>query len=432
MSIARPDGSIDRRSPEPLERGRNMRIRIGGVFGIHVRSRLLLLIPHSGGLPRLRHVSFHPTGYARFTSGDTIHWAHSQVLHTTLPSDGKVQPVWAGTGKFVTLAKPVPVVTGHRSRVSPGTQVAGPDAAATCQQTAIVLRRSLAALVDCVSNTFSALPPPRLPLSSDAHWQRSSTAFLGPGNPQFEAKCSNHVLGAAPTSPRAGLYCHHHLWLASANSTSLQRARAAMPHRDTTTPAWRASLATTTATPPRRYDSDTAPRRDEDSDTARGAATSTRRVAIRHRHGAWRYDIDTARGATTATRRVALRQRHGAWRYDSNTARGVTKTSTRRMALRQRHSAWRYDSDTARGATTATRRRGVTKTAPRHGEDNDTAPPYGEDSNTVPRHGEYGDTAPWPLVYKSIVRFRFNPSPNLNRTNVNLNQWFGSGFGLDP
>ncbi|KAH9017924.1 hypothetical protein EDB84DRAFT_1627540 [Lactarius hengduanensis] len=246
-----------------------------------------------------------------------------------------------------------------------------------------------------------------------------------------------------------------------------------MPHRDTTTPAWRASLAMTTATPLRHYD----------SDTARGAMTATRRRGVtKTATPPRRYDSDTAHGATTVTQcrgvtktatwRVALRHRHGTWCYDIDTARGAT-TSTRRVALRHQHSVWRYDSDTACGATTATRRCGVTKTAPRHGEDNDTAPPYGEDSNTVPRHGEYGDTAPWPLVYKSIVtvlvlytwfniiylgilafripkvfvgytskaksfvvtdrvRFGFNPSPNLNRTNVNLNQWFGSGFGLDP
>ncbi|KAH9002765.1 hypothetical protein EDB86DRAFT_2827147 [Lactarius hatsudake] len=193
-------------------------------------------------------------------------------------------------------------------------------------------------------------------------------------------------------------------------------------------------------------------------------------VTLRHHHDA---TTATRRHSVmkTMTQRVVLRQRHSAQYYnsdttprrdeDSNTARGVTKTSTRHVALRQRHSAQCYDSDTM------PRRDKDSDMALRHGEDNDTAPQYGEDSNTVPWHGEYGDTAPWPLVYKSIVtvlvaymskgfdgygygyekkpkgylghtlgfvqvRFRFNPSPNLNRTIVNLNQWFSSGFGLDP
>ncbi|KAH9014976.1 hypothetical protein EDB85DRAFT_1898955 [Lactarius pseudohatsudake] len=120
-------------------------------------------------------------------------------------------------------------------------------------------------------------------------------------------------------------------------------------------------------------------------------------------------------------------------------------TATRRTALQQQHGTRRYDSDTM----------------PQHDKDSNTAPQHGEDNDTALWHGKYSDTAAcqWPLVYKSInpnvfvgytaksfvvtnrvalhilcdyVQFRFNPSPNLNQTNVNQNQWFSSGFGLDP
>ncbi|KAH9160761.1 hypothetical protein EDB89DRAFT_1914425 [Lactarius sanguifluus] len=219
--------------------------------------------------------------------------------------------------EFVTLVKPVP--SGHQSRVLPSMQVAGPDAAATCFKHVLGAASTSPAIVIRRARRLR----------------------------------SNHVLGAAPTSPHAGLYCHHHLWLASANSTFLQRARAAMPHRDTTTLL-------------RRYNSDTTLRCDEDHDT---------------RHSTWYYDSDTTPRCDE----------------DSDTVHGVTKTSTQRVALRQRHSAQCYDSDTM------PRHDKDSDMVPRHGEDNDTALQYGEDSNTVLRHGEYSDRAPWPLVYKSIV-----------------------------
>ncbi|KAH9043043.1 Pro-kumamolisin, activation domain-containing protein [Lactarius pseudohatsudake] len=210
--------------------------------------------------------------------------------------------------------------------------------------TAIVIRRSLAALVDFL--------------------------FLGPGNPQFkEAKCSNHALGAASTSPRTGLYCHHHLWLASANSslamttaTRRRNATAATRYRNATAATWYCNATAATwycnATAATWYCNATA------ATWYRNATAATRyrnaTAATRYRNtttATWHHNATTAtwcRGATTATRR-----------------RGVTKTATRRVMLRQRqqHGAWRYDSnsDTARGATTATATRRCAWRRQRHG-----------------------------------------------------------------
>ncbi|KAH9042406.1 hypothetical protein EDB84DRAFT_1576635 [Lactarius hengduanensis] len=89
---------------------------------------------------------------------------------------------------------------------------------------------------------------------------------------------------------------------------------------------------------PQRYNSDTAPQRHDCGRAAQHSDTPSRRDE----------DSNTTRGATTATRR-----------------RGVTKTATRRAALRQRRgaAAWRRQ---------------------RHGEDNDTVPQHGEDGDTAP------------------------------------------------
>ncbi|KAH9021184.1 hypothetical protein EDB84DRAFT_1580941 [Lactarius hengduanensis] len=89
---------------------------------------------------------------------------------------------------------------------------------------------------------------------------------------------------------------------------------------------------------PRRYNSNTAPQRHDCGRAAQHSDTPSRRDE----------DSNTTRGATTATRR-----------------RGVTKTATRRAALRQRRgaAAWRRQ---------------------RHGEDNDTVPQHGEDGDTAP------------------------------------------------
>ncbi|KAH9040580.1 hypothetical protein EDB84DRAFT_1436728 [Lactarius hengduanensis] len=160
----------------------------------------------------------------------------------------------------------------------------------------------------------------RLPLSSDAHWQRSSTfCSLAQGTLNLKKLSSNHALGAASTSPRAGLYCHHHLWLASANS----------------------SLAMTTAT--RRRNATAATR-------YRNATAATR---YRNATAATRYRNTTTatwhRNATTAT-----------WRYDSDS-----------------NTAPRRDED----SDTAPRHGKDNDTAPQHGEDNDTAPRHGESAS---------------------------------------------------
>ncbi|KAH9039424.1 hypothetical protein EDB84DRAFT_1675312 [Lactarius hengduanensis] len=345
---------------------------------------------------------------------------------------------------------------------------------------------------------------------------------------------SNHALGAASTSPRAGLYCHHHLWLASANS-SLAMTTATRRRNATATTRYRNATAATryrNATAATRYRNATAATRYRNATAAtwyRNAMAATQyrnttaatwyrnttaatwyrnaTAATRYRNtttATWHRNATTAtwcRGATTATRRRGVMKTAT---RDSDTAHGATTaTATRRVALRQRqqHGTWRYDSD----SDTAPRHDEDSDTAPRHGEDNDTAPQHGEDNDTAPRHGEsasssasgsvsikkrhrtlsYGGSLrgagrakwetgrhsftqlvgydyvmisqelldilneSWPLLFRpdivalcvpkleqlvfcgnrqggsaNFVWFRFNPSPNLNRTNVNLNQWF--------
>ncbi|KAH9018299.1 hypothetical protein EDB84DRAFT_1442493 [Lactarius hengduanensis] len=148
-------------------------------------------------------------------------------------------------------------------------------------------------------------------VSTDCHCHPTLTGSarqlhsLAQGTLNLKKLSSNHVLSTASTLPRTGLYCHHHLWLASANSTFLQCTRAAMPHRNTMTQRCNAMTVTwcynaTTATWHRNATTAT---------WCRDATTVTRRHDTTSTTATW------CRDATIATRCVALRQRHGAWCY---------------------------------------------------------------------------------------------------------------------
>ncbi|KAH9039626.1 hypothetical protein EDB85DRAFT_2141133 [Lactarius pseudohatsudake] len=179
-------------------------------------------------------------------------------------------------------------------QVSPGTQVAGPDAAATCQQTAIVIRRSSTALL----------------------WPKKPSRSLG-------SWCCHHLTARRPVAA-VTTFALKFLW----------RARATMPRRDSTTPTWRCNATTPTrpcdaTTPTRvlqRYDTDVALRRYNTN------------AALR------RYNCD----ATTPTRNAPTHDCDSApRRYDTNAAPQRHDYDTN--AVPQRHD---YDTVPRHGTAT--------------------------------------------------------------------------------
>ncbi|KAH8995206.1 hypothetical protein EDB86DRAFT_2829523 [Lactarius hatsudake] len=126
-----------------------------------------------------------------------------------------------------------------------------------------------------VSNTFSALPPPHLPLSSDALVPTTFSA-LPPPRPAQACIATTTFGLQVPIPP-------------SCSTQELPCPTVTLRHHHDATTATRCHSRHSA----QYYNSDTTPWRDEDSNTARGVTkTSTRHVALRQRHSAQCYNSD--------------------------------------------------------------------------------------------------------------------------------------------